>query len=63
MLKRKGTLYEEFWGMIIVSGPNGTNFVGLLITLQVPLANVTKVKVKKHGYSSSEDKGKEKKRW
>jgi len=29
-----------------VSGPNGTNFVGLSTTLQVPLANVTKVKVK-----------------
>jgi len=46
MLKRKGTVYEKFWSMIVVSGPNGTNFVGLSTTLQVPLANVTEVKVK-----------------
>ncbi len=39
-------MYEEFWNMIVVSGPNGTNFVGLSPTLQVFLANVTKVKVK-----------------
>jgi hypothetical protein len=31
--------------MIVVFGPNGTNFVGPLITLQVPIANVTEVKV------------------
>jgi hypothetical protein len=32
--------------MIVVSRPNGTNFVGPLTTLQVPLKNVTEVKVK-----------------
>jgi hypothetical protein len=31
--------------MIIVFGPNGTNFVGPLTTLQVPLVKVTEVKV------------------
>jgi hypothetical protein len=46
MLKRKGTLYEEFWSMIVVSRPNRTNFVGPSTTLQVLLANVTEVKVK-----------------